>query len=35
MNDAKEGPQVNNITNENKPTQKYYIENNVMEYPEE
>lgn len=35
MNDATEGPQVNNITNENKQTQKCYTENNVMEYPEE
>lgn len=34
MNDAKEGPQVNSITNENKPIQKYYIENDVMEFPE-
>lgn len=34
MNDAKEGPQVNSITNENEPTKKYYIENNVMEFPE-
>lgn len=34
MNDTKEGPQVNNITNEKEQLQKItYIINNVMEYP--
>lgn len=34
MNDAKEGLQVDNITNEKEQHQKDYIEDNVKEYPQ-
>lgn len=35
MHDAKLQPQVNNITNEKGIPQIHYIENNLMEYPQE